>query len=527
MTANTLTTPSDPSGAPVRRRLVSALALGVAALALPAAQAAPLPVPSALASRSAAVPPVGTPVFAENLDLVGTFPEAGAISTAFDPDRPFMYVNTLSGITVYDISDPEQPLPAGNVPLPHFENERMTFGKKADGTRFVLVGYDLVGVDPSGTSSTNAGSGYQLVIVDVTDPAAPEVRSEIATTTTSVHTVHCIAATCDYAYSAGAYDNGKFTIFDLRDLDAPKELKTLPSTAGSGHQWDYDDAGLIWHSGFGGVGAYDITDPTSPKPLNSTNGKGVAGASEYNDFILHNAFRPNAKAFDQQYTAAGTPVDSGAPDIAKGNVLLATEEDYDSPDCQGTTGVDAPEGGFSTWRIPYLDNAQYKKDNSRLTPGKGTIEPLDIWNTEIANTGVPTPAGALCSAHYFTVNEKGYVAQSFYGQGTRILDVSDAKDIKQVGYFFVGAMESWISYWVPSRDASGKVVPGKFEDLIYTNDVVRGIDVLKFTPPAAGTEVEAPVLSQWLGLPGGAAIPRDKAFGYLCRPTPALGHLHG
>ncbi len=511
----------------MRRRLVSALALGVAALALPAAQAAPLPVPSAL--RAAAVPPAGTPVFAENLDLVGTFPEVGAISSAFDPDKPFMYVNTLSGITVYDISKAEQPVPVGTVPLPHFENERMTFGKKADGTRFVLVGYDLVGIDASGTSSNNAGRGYQLVIVDVTTPTAPKVLSEIKTTSTSVHTVHCIAATCDYAYSAGAYDKGKFTIFDLRNLKEPKELKTIPSTAGSGHQWDYDDAGVIWHSGFGGVGAFDISDPTSPKPLNSTNAKGVAGASEYNNFILHNAFRPNANAFANEHDATtGAPIDSGAPDIRKGNVLLATEEDYDSPDCQGTAGADDPEGGFSTWRIPYLDKAQYKKDNNLGTPGKGTIEPLDIWNTEITNTGVPTPAGALCSAHYFTVNEKGYVAQSFYGQGTRILDVSKATDIKQVGYFFVGAMESWISYWVPKRDASGAVIPGKYEDLIYTNDVVRGIDVLRFTPPAAGAEaVVAPVLSQWLGLPGGAAIPRDKAFGYLCRPTPALGHLHG
>ncbi len=513
----------------MRRRLLSTLVLGVAALGLPAAQAVPLP--SALSAAPAvrgAVPPVGTPVVAENLDLVGTFPDAGAISTAFDTDKPIMYVNTLSGVTVYDISAPEQPLPMGNLPLPHFENERMTFGARPDGTE--LRAHRLRprrGRRQRQEQHRTPASGYQLVIVDVTDPTAPFVRSEIAKTTTSVHTVHCIAATCDYAYSAGAYDRGKFTIFDLRDLDAPTELKTIPSTAGSGHQWDYDDAGLIWHSGFGGVGAYDISDPTKPVALNSTNGQGVAGASEYNDFILHNAFRPNAKAFTQQYDADGAPLDSGPASLDKGNLLLATEEDYDSPDCQGTTGVDAPEGGFSTWRIPYLDAAQYAKDNSDLTPGEGTIEPLDIWNTEITNTGVPTPAGALCSAHYFTVNEKGYVAQSFYGQGTRILDVSDPADIKQVGYFFVGAMESWISYWVPSRDADGKIVPGKFEDLIYTNDVVRGIDVLKFTPPAPGTDLEAPVLSQWLGLPGGAKISKDAAFGYLCRPTPVVGHLHG
>lgn len=501
----------------MRRRLLSTVALGVAALGLPTAQA--LPAPGSASSRPAAVPVVGTPVVAKNLDLVGSFPEAGAISTAFDTDRPYMYVNTLSGITTYDISSPEQPVPTGNLVLPHFENERMTFGKRG-GTRFVLVGYDLVGADPSGKSSPNEG-GYQLVIVDVTDPAAPRVRSELKKTSTSVHTVHCIAASCDYAYSAGAYDKGKFTIFDLRDLDHPAELKTASSTAGSGHQWDDDAAGDIWHSGFGGIGAYDISDPTNPVPLNSTNGLGVAGKSKYNNFILHNSFRPFAENFRQQRGRDGR-LDSGPANLEGGNVLLATEEDYDNPVCGG----DAGEGSFSTWRIPYLDAGQYRKDNPALTPGKGTIEPLDNWNTEILDSGVPTPVGAFCSAHYFTVNQKGYVAQSWYQQGTRILDVTDPNDIKQVGYFFTGAMESWISYWVPKRTPSGTVIPGRFEDLIYTNDVVRGIDVLRFTPPAQGTDLRAPILSEWLSPLAGAGARPDRAFGWLCRPAATGSDRH-
>jgi len=40
----------------------------------------------------------------------------------------------------------------------------------------------------------------------------------------------------------------------------------------------------------------------------------------------------------------------------------------------------------------------------------------------------------VCSAHYFDERD-GIVAQGWYQQGTRFLDVSDPTDIRQIGYF--------------------------------------------------------------------------------------------
>ena len=460
---------------------------------------------------------VPTPVIAKNLELLTTFPDAGAISTAFSKTSPTMYVNTLNGISTYDISTPESPKLLGYLPMPHFENERMTMGERADGTKFVLVGVDIYGVTPDDPAASNGGDGYELIVIDVTDPTAPFIRGRTATTT-SVHTVRCISEDCTYAYSAGAYDAGKFSIFDLTDLDAPTEIKTVTSTAGEGHQWDYDESGLLWHSGFGGVAAYDVTDPLNPVPLASTNRDGVAGRSKYNNFILHNSYRPFAQNFGQTPGTDGVP-SSGAPALENGNILLATEEDYDNPVCGG----DAGEGTFSTWHIPYLDAQRNAEDNPSGKPGNGKIVPLDNWNTEILDSGQGTPVGALCSAHYFTVDEAGFVAQGWYQQGTRILDVRDPRDIKQVGYFFTGAMETWMPYFVPEYDEAG-VQTGNVTDLIYTNDVVRGIDVLRFTAPETAPEdtepVEAPILPQWLaaGANGVASLPSDD-FGYLCRLT--------
>jgi hypothetical protein len=149
------------------------------------------------------------------------------------------------------------------------------------------------------------------------------------------------------------------------------------------------------------------------------------------------------------------------------------------------------------------------------------MTPLDNWNTEILNTGQPTVAGAFCSAHYFTFHDSGFIAQGWYQQGTRILDVRNPKNIKQVGYYFTGDTETWHAYWVPARDSKGRAT-GKDTNIIYTNDVSRGIDILKVTLPGSKPKdtkpIEAPILPQWLGAtaPATASTP-SKKFGYLCR----------
>ena len=471
---------------------------------------------------------VPTPVIAENVELLTTFPDAGAISTAFASDKPVMYVNTLSGITIYDITNPEAPVLKSHFQLPHFENEGMTLGERADGTKFVLIGIDAAAVAPTSTKPYIVGtSQHHVYLIDVTDPAAPKLRGNVDTKTSS-HTIACVNAGCEYAYTSGAYNN-KFSVIDLRDLDKPAWVKDIASPvfkgSGTGHQWTVDDAGYMWVSGWGGTAVYDTTDPLNPIPVGSTDANGTK--APYNDFIQHNVYRPGAKAFTQAADPVTGRLTSGSKETAtpmQGNVALITEEAYENPDCQQTAVSQLPaEGGFSTWYVPYMDAAQYATDNPGRAANKGGITPLDTWNSELANSGMPTPAGALCSAHYFTYHQAGFVAQGWYAQGTRILDVRNPRDIKQVGYFFTGASETWHAYFVPARDAAGKVT-GEMTNIVYTNDVARGIDVLKVTLPSAAPAdtqpVEAPILPQWLDLATGSAALPSKDWGYLCRLAP-------
>ena len=62
---------------------------------------------------------------------------------------------------------------------------------------------------------------------------------------------------------------------------------------------------------------------------------------------------------------------------------------------------------------------------------------------------------------------------------------------------------------------------GRDSNIIYTNDVSRGIDVLKVklpkSKPGNTPNKRAPILPQWLEeAPASASLP-SKKFGYICR----------
>lgn len=432
-----------------------------------------------------------------NVTHLGTLPEAtAAISIAFSSDTPHMYVSTLKGLHVYDISDPKAPARVGVLPLPHYQNEAMSLGERKDGRKFVIIASNQAAVSKQGYYSTN---NRYIIVVDVTDPANPIEISGMATDSRT-HTVSCLTKSCEYAYSDGRTE-GKISIIDLRKPEMPKMAGTYESVVPQGHDQDVDDAGIVWHVGGQGAVALDVKNPTKPVPLASTNGSGVENADRernpYNNFILHNSARPNAKAFK-----AGS-----APSLDNGNILLATEEDTGVGEC-------GPEyGSFSTWHIPNLDADTYRKENPDAQPGGGRIAPLDLWYPEDA------AVGHACSAHYFDYNDSGFVAQGWYELGTRILDVRDPKNIKQVGFFFNNAMETWAAYWAPSRNKKGKATGDS--NIVYTADAARGVDILEvelpLEKPKKTRSVEAPRIPAWLQSQRKRLTVPSEDWGYACR----------
>ena len=248
----------------------------------------------------------------------------------------------------------------------------MNCGERTDASgkvrRFALVGIDLHQVSPGDIEHVNVGGG-ELMIVDVTDPANPRIAGR-APGSTSTHTVTCVQQTsCSYAYSAGDDSTGRFSIFDLRDLDHPVEVDSDAKTAGvqgfasptAGHKWNFDDAGFGTHTGFNGASMWNVSNPRAPRLVTTTGAAGQGNDPKYpgwNDFILHNSQRPNAKAFRN----------GASPSLANGNVLLVTEEDYEQPDC-------SKAGSFQTWWVKRLDGTA---ERDRAAGQGGALRPRHL-----------------------------------------------------------------------------------------------------------------------------------------------------
>ncbi len=482
-----------PTALPLRRVPAALLVLGtvaaLVAVAVPASQAQGVPVcrPGGEVVTGGAPGSDTSP-----LTHVCNIPDTAMISAEFAETGNYLYASSTDTLSVYSYEmvdgAPTNWLLESVLPIVNFENESMTYGERRDAAgeitdRFVIVAEDTVSAHQDGAHT----GGHNVVIIDVTDPTNAHVRAtgEIPTST---HTVQCVSRLqCEYAYAVG--EDGVFTIIDLTDLDDPKPVEgkeTLASpaagpnavfTSGAGHDWWFDEAGVGWHTGSGGIAAFDVSDPLAPRLLNQGDESSIS--PPLNDFILHNAKRPFAAAYDDDRAA-------NEPNLAKGNVALVTEEDY----LNDGDEVSCSESGlFETWYVPNLDGSDVPADAADAVPGTGSIRVLDAISPPLEQG---LPAGGFCSAHWFDFHETGIVAEGFYQGGLHLIDVRDPTDLKAYGFAYAGASQVWDAYWIPERDADG-VQTGTHTNFVITADLVRGLDVYSVDlPEEAITPVPPP-----------------------------------
>jgi hypothetical protein len=429
------------------------------------------------------------PLMSSNIELVTALPEPGVIGARFKGDH--MYVTSVTGLSIYDVSDPAAPTEVGRLPLPHFENED------------VDLGGDILLISNDAAESTGI-----LHVIDIEDPTTPELLTSFQMGGNPAeggpgHTASCILE-CKFAWVT---DGGKMKVIDLRDPTAPVDLKNFKPPIGglSTHDVQVDGNGIAWIAGFNGTAGYkipaDYEGPGDEELVARTNFKaestydenfGTGDGSTFNDFIHHNSLRRK-----------------------NGEVLYVTEEDYTRPGCRGA-------GSFQTWKVPTTRKG--------LPTGKD-LTPLDMWATEAVTEAMETPPGssnpvtAMCSAHYFDL-EKNIVAQGWYEQGVRFLDVSDPKNVRQIGYYIPPSAMTWAAYFPPT-DQSLRTA--------YVFDATHGIDVLRIARPSKGPlsvphvackstacleentprGQRAPIKKSWRKRPT-AGTP-NKPFGFACR----------
>src|SRR3954471_5932758 len=151
-----------------------------------------------LATMAVAAPAGAAPFHSDNVSLVTKLPEAaGAASARFSPDGNLMYVSTWKGLSIYDVSAPDNPQRTGFLPLPHFENEDVDAGN----------GVVIISNDPS------EGIGL-IYVVDVSDPSLPTIKSitpngliigpnpAAASPSETGHIANCLQG-CKYLWTTG------------------------------------------------------------------------------------------------------------------------------------------------------------------------------------------------------------------------------------------------------------------------------------------------------------------------------------
>lgn len=480
------------------------------------------------APAAASAGPTGTGANSRGVEHLTTLPAPAAVSANFKTvgDKTYMFVSALSGLYVYDITDPGAPLPAGALPLPHFQNEDVSLA----GDRLLI-------------STDASGGGGLLIAVNIADPTVPKVERVVKMETLGEgHTASCIDDRCRWVWVAGDQLKSAITVLDLdkapqagaADLDGRADLVQLfdfldlvpddqatpkpdvlvgefggyPEFALVTHDVHVDSKGVAWVAGGGGTIGFDVsnygaegTDPLRP-PVVARTGEAAANDGDIlegplislltgqapdpsqsedtvNDFIHHNALRPDG-----------------------GDVALITEEDLYNRWTTGTPGGCETQGSFQTWQIG---------------ADGGAMTNLDSWTTEYNEflasedqdpvAGVDmVPTMGLCSAHYFDERD-GLVAIGWYEQGMRLLDVSSPGRIKQVGYWIPPGDATWSAYWSPA--------PGG-EDILYVLNNKRGVEVLRVGAGTGSRSVTAPIDAITQNAQRSNARPHP-ALGWMCR----------
>jgi hypothetical protein len=454
------------------------------------------------AAPLAAEPPPGA-VISDSLEYVGLVPNSARIVEGkFDTvgKREILITTGRFGFKTYDVSDPTSPRlldtfqPADILgENGYWQDEDMDL----DVQRNLIIGaLDPRHVDVNqaacpGTGTTrNPGCRSGFYVISYADPENLQQVGDFVELPAG-HTSSCIEK-CHYIWTGGpARRNdqgylGPFTpggrgdgrpiwVTDLTDPANPRvfpepiDLWRNDGATDYSHDVDVDANGIAWTSGRGGLLGYATRgrwrDPRTDtmrvaKPWDPilVAGGGIEGGSNgvaqpQTDFI-HNAARP----LDGTIHASG---------VADGNIVLMTEEDFTTPCDQGgrivaadiTDSLGGEPATNSTPAQPYRMKAL-----SAFHPAQ------DAPDTAAPITG--------CSAHYFEVSGST-IAAAWYGQGLRLIDASDARNLRQVGYFYVTGTDATTNPSSLSWDVAWR------GDLIYLFDMARGIEILRLSGGSA------------------------------------------
>ena len=371
----------------MRRSLLALLASVVAAAGLPGARALPV-----------------TPGFASpNVEWIANVP-LHADSAGARIVGKYLYASDTRSVTIYDISNPELPVPVGTTVTPQVpyvaQEDLETNGK------ILVIGQESSPVD-------------MLFVYDVSDKAMPTLIGTLSGA--SSHTITCVLD-CTYLYNS----NGQ--IVDLREPASPKIVGdwTKGSGVGGAHDLTEIRPGLVMASANPLVYLDARRDPRKPKVL-------AVGKAPDKRFVHGNVWPRNGA--DRWLLVGGEtgPGDCGSP--SAGAFMVWDTKDWARKksfrmvdDWRPKSSTNPAEGGTpaSTWCTHWFSTRPGYRDGGIVAMGwyeRGTRFLKVSPKGQISEAGWFLPAGTSASAAYWVTKDLVYVFD--YQRGLDIIRFHD------------------------------------------------------------------------------------------------------
>ena len=279
-----------------------------------------------------------------------------------------------------------------------------------------------------------AGQSYFGVLY-VVDVSNPRVPVLRSTLQNAAgHTNTCLLS-CTWVYSSDG------DIIDLRDPDNPKKAGDWRDTAGvrGSHDWTEVRPGLVMGATNPVVYLDARKNPAKPKRI----GVGAVPDGRY----IHGNIWPRAGKDRWLLVGSESSMLCGQP--KNGSFMVYDTKNHER-----------------TGKFKFTGN--YSLEKGMPTEGKAQV------NQHCGHWFQPHPS----------FKDGGLVAVAWYGFGTRFVEVTKTGQVVERGRFLGGGQAS-SAYWIS-------------EDVVYSLDYVRGIDILKFDRKAkpsdsGGTYTPAPL----------------------------------
>jgi hypothetical protein len=387
-------------------------------------------------AAQAAAPLTGT---GSNLELVANHPIGEASDLELHGNLAFVGSYT-EGMAIVDIGNPKAPKRVGTFKCgggSQYDIQLRPDGKVA-----------LITTDGSGSSCHNGSQGS--MVVDVSDPANPKELSyiEVRNPGSGGTIVGSHTHTLDWPYLyINQYQTSyhRVEVFSLVDPAKPVKIGELdfgadqPAFHDSFVDHRPDGKTYLYAGSASANDVIDVTDPSKPKLVQRTVDPEVSFSHQ------------NEPDFDRNTALVTDEYLGGAAGPSCGKTSDAGDELPSLPE----VGNPSDLGALHLYAIG-ADGKMGEKLSTFNLPSQPNNDPQNG-----------------CTIHVFwQAPDQDRLVTAWYGRGIRVLDYSNPRAVKELGNFIPTGTNVWAA-----KPHNG---------YIYTGDLSRGLDVLRYTGEGAG-----------------------------------------